>query len=208
MKKRIRLTEGRLHSIIRRCIKEAVGDDEVVSELAEEIGVDVEEVEEVGSGSYGNCREFRCGNMEYIVYDSYDDAYEGAVECNRSLIEDEGSLPNLDLSSFIREDWAEELAREEADYYTDEAVESGEIEEDDRDDYWDKQYNRIVEDPAGYLEGIYGRELGEHLVEYNALDIDAMARECVNVDGVAHFLASYDGNEIDLPSGAVAFRVN
>lgn len=213
--KRVILTETKLKNLVMRCVNEAfdeyndMGDiDPVVAELADAIDADVEGIDEIGRAPYGKGRRFACGKAEYIVYDSEDDADEAAVEEVTSLIEDEGILPNLELSDFIDENWAEELAREEADYYTDEAVESGEIEEDDMDDYWSEQYNRIMEDPAGYLKDKVGRDLGKYLVDYNALDIDAMARECVNIDGAANSLARYDGKTIYLPSGAIAFRTN
>ena len=41
-----------------------------------------------------------------------------------------------------------------------------------------------------------------------AIDMDAVVDECVSEDGIAHFISSYDGREIDLDGGLFAYRVN
>jgi len=44
--------------------------------------------------------------------------------------------------------------------------------------------------------------------ELTNLDVAAAAEDAIATDGVAHFMSWYDGNEIELPSGAVAYRTN
>lgn len=225
MKQRIRLTESQLYNVIKKCVNECLNSkrkkiikeseenfnpqSQIVSELADELGVDANSISELNYSAYGNGKYYEVDGMEYLVYETYDDAYDAAVEANYSLIVDEQTLPNLNLEEFMSEEWVEELAEEEADYYTNEAIENEEISEEERDDYYQEKYNEIVNDPIYYLESLFGKkELPNYLIKYNALDFDAMAEKCVEIDGVAHLLASYDGNEIDLPSGAVAFRTN
>ena len=68
-----------------------------------------------------------------------------------------------------------------------------------------------LRDPIGYLEDIYGSgssELVDVVKQWGRLDIDAAATNAVNVDGIGHFLARYNGHLYDLPSGGVYWRDN
>lgn len=196
-----------INESVKRAINESIEDGDFSAELAEALGVGIEMVNELDYQTYGNGKMYDVDGEEYVVYANHEDAYDAAVEVSKSLIEDDGSIPNIDIEDFISKEWAKELANEEADYRTDEAIEEGEISEDERDEYWQSLYDEIVGDTKSYLENFYRKdELGKFLIEKGALDIDAMAEECVDIDGVPHYLARYDGNEIDLPGGAVAFR--
>jgi len=42
----------------------------------------------------------------------------------------------------------------------------------------------------------------------NLIDIDEASKDAVNVDGIGHFLSSYDGETLYLSDDYVAFRVN
>ena len=54
-------------------------------------------------------------------------------------------------------------------------------------------------DPISWLHEIYSdKELGDFLVREGLIDIDRVAEECIEMDGIAHFIASYDGEEVDL----------
>jgi len=77
---------------------------------------------------------------------------------------------------------------------------------------------RITSDPVGWLEEMgylqrdrnrdrYGHHADPEIPAFVTIDYDAAAEYAVNTDGVAHFLASYDSNETDLPSGGLAYRV-
>jgi len=63
----------------------------------------------------------------------------------------------------------------------------------------------LREDPVGYYLEEFG-EVPDWLSNY--VDVDALAEEAVNIDGAAHFLAGYDGDEIELDTGAYVYRVN
>ena len=72
--------------------------------------------------------------------------------------------------------------KEEADYYTNEAIENEEISEEERDDYYQEKYDEIVNDPINYLESLFGKkELPNYLIKYNALDFDAMAEAAAEI---------------------------
>lgn len=75
------------------------------------------------------------------------------------------------------------------------------------EEMYDDHYERLS-DPLEYFSE-YGWE-AKDLLERNivSIDIDEAAEAAVSEDGVAHFISTYDGNEVDLPSGAVAFRTN
>lgn len=64
-------------------------------------------------------------------------------------------------------------------------------------------------DPIQYFRNDFGdAEFSKTITENNLVDIDTVAEQCIDVDGVAHFIARYDGNEIELDDGLYAYRVN
>lgn len=50
--------------------------------------------------------------------------------------------------------------------------------------------------------------MSEWLSENGYIDWDEVKRQCIRDDGEAHFIASYDGNEIDLEGDLHAYRIN
>lgn len=67
----------------------------------------------------------------------------------------------------------------------------------------------IEYDPLEYYSGNFGYSFQEMLKSgLIEVDITDAAEEAVKVDGVAHSLAYYDGEENELPSGAVYYRQN
>lgn len=66
------------------------------------------------------------------------------------------------------------------------------------------------QDPVEWLQDIYGtgKDFAKVVGDNDLLDWDAVAEECVDIDGIAHSLASYDGKEIDLGNGLLAYRTN
>lgn len=58
---------------------------------------------------------------------------------------------------------------------------------------------REDEDPFEYFEDIFGEdEFGKWLIDNNMIDMEEVAKYVVDEDGIAHQIASYDGDEIDL----------
>ena len=73
-----------------------------------------------------------------------------------------------------------------------------------------EEWKKGLEHPVSFLvddQGLYTRE---ELLKQNFIIIDtqAAAEDAVRVDSAAFFLATYDFKEIELPSGAVAYRTN
>ena len=99
--------------------------------------------------------------------------------------------------------------------------------DEDADDY-DEQLEKLVEDardklsekieqetaeqlrddPVSWYENIVGKLTAENMPAWMTIDVNALAEYVVENDGVGHTLGSYDGNEVDLKSGAVAIRLN
>lgn len=72
------------------------------------------------------------------------------------------------------------------------------------------QIQDALEDPVEYFveqQGIYSREdlMKQSFIQ---IDIDKAAEDAIDTDGVSHFLDRYDGSELELPSGALAYGTN
>ena len=66
-----------------------------------------------------------------------------------------------------------------------------------------------ISDHYEYLCDTMGKDgVRDLLVENNAFDEEAIAKETVDTDGIAHFLASYDFEELDLGDGLFAYRID
>jgi hypothetical protein len=77
------------------------------------------------------------------------------------------------------------------------------------DDYIESSVNDRLDDPISYLQEIFGEADGlKQAMDIAGIDKVQAAQDAVNSDGAAQYLATYDGNETNLPSGAVAFRRN
>ena len=60
-----------------------------------------------------------------------------------------------------------------------------------------------------YFEDSFGKEEAMRLViQNNLIDIDSASEEAVGIDGIEHFISYYDGKQIDLDNGVVAYRIN
>ena len=163
---------------------------------------------------------------EYLVFDNYTDAENEAIEQCKQIIEDCGLSETLifeaEIKGWIDADyfkgyWEElhySMSYDEGIYNimdSDEVelYESGELSEDDiRDNYYNALQDSIQNNWIDEFKYQFGDELfNDIVIKENLIDIDALSRWCVDMDGVAHFLASYDGEEID-ENGYYIYRVN
>jgi polyhydroxyalkanoate synthesis regulator phasin len=80
------------------------------------------------------------------------------------------------------------------------------------DDFVEYMTNSQIDEGGGgldYYENNFGKEQTMKMIkENNLIDIDEATEGAISEDGVAHFISSYDGNEIELPSGYYAYRTN
>ena len=73
----------------------------------------------------------------------------------------------------------------------------------------EKKTEEELEDPIEYLENIYGKpDAMKEAIRIGGINYDEAADDAISVDGWQHFIASYDGNSIDLPNGKVLARTN
>jgi hypothetical protein len=59
-----------------------------------------------------------------------------------------------------------------------------------------------------YIDNFGEEEAFNIALKNNLIDIDSASEDAVNIDGVAHFISSYDGEEIALENGSYAYRTN
>ena len=155
-------------------------------------------------------------NQEYLYFTNYEDVEATAVQYCVDIIQDCGVSENLlniainhnmvDLSWFMdaATEYAENYAYNESiEYLADaeelERIDAGIVSE---DEIREKYYNSILPSNAeeAFDEFIfnYGREYTMEIIKkYDLLDHEELAQYCVDVDGVGHFLSSYDGEELE-----------
>jgi len=154
------------------------------------------EIEDVGFDD--NLYEFSNSN-EWWIFDSFEDAKEKAIDQERDLLETNESIiddianrfPNEDFV-FITETDKRIISAEEADFQ----AEGEGLSEDERDRLSDEIEEKLSS-PIDYFVNERGSFTVEDLLQQNFIrkDVDKMAEFVVETDGVAHTLASYDGNE-------------
>ena len=91
-----------------------------------------------------------------------------------------------------------------------------------KDEYIESFREEGNEDAAQWLEGMDDEQFLDTLryeligdddsfwnyIDPYGIDRDRIIEEAIDWDGVAHFLAYYDGDEIELPNGLYAYRLN
>ena len=61
--------------------------------------------------------------------------------------------------------------------------------------------------PSEAFEALEGHDEAVVKIIESTCGLDAFAEECIDVDGVGHFVAYYDGEEIELDGEYSAFRI-
>lgn len=164
--------------------------------------------------------------FEFITSDNYTSLEELAMEQVKEIIEDCGLTQNLifesELKGWINEEYFKEyweelhysMAYDEGIYDimdSDEVelYESGELLEDDiRENYYNSLQDSIQNNWIDEFKFQFGDDLfNDIVIKENLIDIDALAKWCVDMDGVAHTLATYDGEEEEF-NGFYFFRTN
>lgn len=77
-----------------------------------------------------------------------------------------------------------------------------------KEDFVDKLVENMGDAVEWYRSDFGEDELSRTVREYDLIDADAVAEEAIDWDGVEHFLAFYDGKEIELDDGWYAYRTN
>jgi hypothetical protein len=59
-----------------------------------------------------------------------------------------------------------------------------------------------------FINNFGEKETYKMVMDNNLIDIDEASKDAVNVDGIGHFLSSYDGETLYLSNDCVAYRTN
>jgi len=125
-----------------------------------------------------------------------------ALEKEKNDPDDDNIVNVVDDEISIKTDRIEALEKEQTEL-PDEAREK--IQEDKYDEIYEE-----LDDPIQYFVEDHMMYTAEQLldVSFISINIDEAAQDAVNEDGIAHFLAGYDGNVLELDNGMVMYRVN
>ena len=153
--------------------------------------------------------EWNYSYAEDIQSESSSRGYDSRLDdelVERGIVEEDDVIWTEDDAGFLDdEDEAEEL--------------KGTLKDDwDASDHIDAFVENMTQDQIdegrgqgglSYYESNFGEEEAKNILkENNLIDLDAAAQDAVNTDGIAHFLANYDGNEIEGMDGSVWYRQN
>lgn len=143
-------------------------------------------------------------NEEYLVL-TEDEARKYAEEDIKGIYDDlglESFTPEFQewiMNNAVNSEPFEELLDEEIDYFT--------TQEPDEDSL--KYVQSFENNPIEYAKQLFDEEGFKNFVkEHDALDMDKIVSEAISQDGIAHFIATYDGNELDLGNGLYGYRIN
>jgi hypothetical protein len=212
-----------------RILHESFGEDERAQALAQFLGCDVSEV------SCIDRYEFDAPNGEsYYVVDE-EEAEQLAKEDIENLFDELGLESFTEyfrgwiIENALDKDWFEECVRESTESYVndieyedgrlqDELLAHGVITEEDIesgydvDDAKERYVELLMEDIDDYVEycgfNFGWKWVSEVAERENLIDMDVVVEQCIYEDGVAHFIARYDGEEHDLGNGLFAYRNN
>ena len=216
-------------SINENVITEDIKEQDRIQALAEYLNIDVEDVS--GFGDYS----FDTPEGEYIVATEVE-AHKLALDDIKNLFDDLGVdsfTPNFRqwiYDNAVDTHWFKDALYEcEKAYVDDIESENGRLEDElvdagivtpedfesgnfDIDDAKQRYVDYLVDnmgDPIKFYKDNFGQNDFNRAVRDNDLvNIDIVAEEAIEWDGVAHFIATYDGEEIELGNGLFAYRTN
>ena len=165
---------------------------------------------------FNNVYDVEVENCRYIVSNDYAALEQLATERNIEILEDCGIPENLifeaELKGWIDEEYFKEyweelhysMAYDEGIYNIIDAdevelYESGELLEDDiRDNYYNSLQDSIQNNWIDEFKFQFGDDLfNDIVIKENLINIEELAKWCVDMDGVAHTLATWDGEETE-----------
>ena len=203
---------------------ENVENIELIGALKElEIIEDIEDIQEIDAK---NNMIILDNNQEYLYFTNYEDVEATAVQYCVDIIQDCGLSDDLifqaEIQGLIDKKWFADFWYEvhEQMAYNDDidyiamyeeinALEAGEItEEEIRETYFNSLQSSINgQEMEEYKFQVGDQEFNKTILSNDLIDIDALAQYCVDVDGVGHFLSSYDGEELEY-NNYYLYRVN
>ena len=193
---------------LRRRIKADTTEDEIIRAFKEYLNVDVilEEESPYGYGwKYVSESPADNDESEWLVFKDPEDAENEALADVKERLEEEPTNFNMDFLQnhiYITDIDRKIIAGDDSDYLREE-YEEEDLSEDEIEKKIEEKYDEIykaLEDPIEYFvedQGIYSIE---DLMQQNFIHIDEReaAQDAIDIDGVAHFLDYYDGEEEEI----------
>lgn len=187
---------------------------------------DVESVTHTYINEYDNEMAIESLEGDFVIFSNYSDAENQAIEICKNIIEDCGISEDLlfeaEIQGMIDESWFEDFWNEHNEFqaYEEgiqyiatseelEQLENGDITEDEIRENYLEGLNASIE---GQWVSEYKYQFGDEefqrvLIQENLVDIEELSKYCVDIDGVGHFIASYDGDETE-HEGYYIYRTN
>ena len=151
--------------------------------------------------------------MNALDNDWFEDAIRESYESYVEDIEDEASSMGYD--NRLIEEMHDHQVLSDDDFEEDEdgMPNLRELKEGiDIDDLKEEFIDLLVENAGNavdYCGDNYGWDwVAEMASQHNLIDMDEVVEQCIYEDGIAHFIARYDGEEIELENGLYAYRTN
>ncbi len=151
--------------------------------------------------------------MNALDNDWFEEAVRESYESYVEAIEDEASSMGYD--NRLIEEIHDHQVLSDDDFEEDEDGEPNlrELKEGiDIDDKKEEFVDLLVENAGNavdYCGDNYGWDwVAEMASQHNLIDMDEVVDQCIYEDGIAHFIARYDGEEIELENGLYAYRTN
>jgi hypothetical protein len=179
--------------------------------------------------------EYRVFKNEDLAYDYAVEEVESDMEYqpenfNRDFLMEYIKVDDLFVDSFenINYDYTKDIQSEKSEKYENRLIEelvangliseeeaqtrsSKELDEEYTQDYIDLLTSEQIGDDNGithFIDNFGENEFFELVYENNLIDVEDASKKAVEIDGIAHFLAGYDGETIYLDNNIVAYRTN
>lgn len=212
-----KLSDADIDKVLGEALTEDYRDTERISALATYLEVDEDSIQPVTYAS----NIFEVEGAEWAVF-TEDEAEKVAKEDIENLYDDIGMdsftpwFRDWIYDNAVDREWFEEALRESFENYVADIKDEDDRLQQEMDDVGVDTEEEFIDylvstagDPIEYYVDNFGSDAFRDICSQNNLiDIDAVAEKAIEEDGVAHFIATYDGEEVDLGDGLFAYRLN
>lgn len=186
-----------------------VGSEEDADEYAKELCRNL--IDDMGLKSFSKeYQEYILNDARFFDYDTVRGWMEDSYDSYADDIEDE---PDSEFGNrLIKEMHSNGILKDEDFEEDDGIVDHSQLKDSVDLDEKKREFVSSLcqdEDPVQWLKEIYTEDdLAKLVDEEGLIDWDKVAEDCVYTDGPEHFIASYDGKEIQITTSLSAFRLS